>query len=358
MTEHFTREEAETWEALQIADKGRKPVAVYMQAEIDALRATTAKLKGWDAQGAVAWQCKEVGGTFWQDCSKERALVRAANPSKWEVRELYTHALPAQPAEPAKDVGVLADAYARLNAQTTAPGAGDARQALLDALEALEALGLEVEQWKVDFNEVLIERDQACAELAAIRATEDKWEGAEGWEPLAWQLCAEENGEDACSELIWEGGPIPEPWGDRWLKYEDEAKRLIKLVREYASPAAKDAVSAEPVNAELVKALKKLLEQYDELAEEDNSGWILAGELAKANHAREVLSRAQAAPVVGAHDACVWTQDTDYETDVHYSACGEAWSFIEGGPKENKVRFCQGCGKPVKLTYQPKIGGV
>ncbi len=58
-----------------------------------------------------------------------------------------------------------------------------------------------------------------------------KWEGAEEWMPLAWELCAEENGEDSCEELVWEGGPIPEPWGDRWLKYEDEAKRLIALVR-------------------------------------------------------------------------------------------------------------------------------
>lgn len=67
------------------------------------------------------------------------------------------------------------------------------------------------------------------------------------------------------------------------------------------------------------------------------------------------LSRAQAAPVVGAPDACVWTPDTDYETDVHYSACGEAWSFIEGGPKENNVRFCQGCGKPVVIaSAQPQ----
>lgn len=69
-------------------------------------------------------------------------------------------------------------------------------------------------------------------------------------------------------------------------------------------------------------------------------------------------ARAQAAPSVGVPDSCLWTPDADYETDIHYSACGEAWSFIEGGPKENKVRFCQGCGKPVKLTYQPKIGGV
>ena len=61
-------------------------------------------------------------------------------------------------------------------------------------------------------------------------------EVGEGWEALAWQLCADENGEDACNELVWEGGPIPEPWGDRWLKYEGEAKRMIALVSKHASP--------------------------------------------------------------------------------------------------------------------------
>lgn len=64
------------------------------------------------------------------------------------------------------------------------------------------------------------------------------WDGAEEWEQLAWQLCAEEHGDEACNELIWEGGAIPEPWGDRWMKYEGEAKRMISLVRQFAPPAA------------------------------------------------------------------------------------------------------------------------
>jgi hypothetical protein len=63
------------------------------------------------------------------------------------------------------------------------------------------------------------------------------WEGAEYWMPLAWELCADECGEDACNELIWEGGAVPEPWGDRWLKYEDEAKRLIALVQKHTTPS-------------------------------------------------------------------------------------------------------------------------
>lgn len=68
------------------------------------------------------------------------------------------------------------------------------------------------------------------------KAHGDKWEGAEEWMPLAWELCANECGEEACTELIWEGGPIPEPWGDRWLKYEDQAKEMIAMVRKHVRP--------------------------------------------------------------------------------------------------------------------------
>ena len=73
---------------------------------------------------------------------------------------------------------------------------------------------------------------------AALEAKDEPvaWEGGEDWESLAWQLCADECGEEACTELIWEGGPIPEPWGDRWMKYEYEAKRLIALVRKHTTP--------------------------------------------------------------------------------------------------------------------------
>ena len=126
MTEHFTREEAETWEALQIADKGRKPVAVYMQAEIDALRATTAKLKGWDAQGDKAYKrgfsdgMKEAPtGESWiraideamvgahigvaemaDDYGTAKKKLNALICWSVQVDRDLSHALPAQPAEP------------------------------------------------------------------------------------------------------------------------------------------------------------------------------------------------------------------------------------------------------------------
>jgi hypothetical protein len=83
------------------------------------------------------------------------------------------------------------------------------------------------------------------------------WEGAEYWMPLAWELCADECGEEACTELVWEGGPIPEPWGERWLKYEDEAKRLIALVQKHTiPPAAQPAPVQEPVSQDPITQLQ------------------------------------------------------------------------------------------------------
>lgn len=51
---------------------------------------------------------------------------------------------------------------------------------------------------------------------------------------------------------------------------------------------------------------------------------------------------------------CKWAYDEpEYSWD---SACGEKWSFVDGGPEENRVRFCHGCGKPVVLAAAP-VGG-
>lgn len=87
-------------------------------------------------------------------------------------------------------------------------------------------------------------------QAAPVAVPAGNWEGAEEWMPLAWELCANECGEEACTELVWEGGPIPEPWGDRWLKYEDQAKEMIALVRKLvpslaASPQAAPAPPQE-----------------------------------------------------------------------------------------------------------------
>ena len=71
---------------------------------------------------------------------------------------------------------------------------------------------------------------------------------------------------------------------------------------------------------------------------------------ARSFDSRIMSIRALRAALANAEPTCTWSKDPDFEMgDTYDSSCGEKWSFIDGGPTENRVRFCQGCGKPVKL---------
>jgi len=44
-------------------------------------------------------------------------------------------------------------------------------------------------------------------------------------------------------------------------------------------------------------------------------------------------------------ETCLWSQDED--EDMWETECGRAWQFTEGGPVENEMTYCHGCGKRV-----------
>ena len=45
---------------------------------------------------------------------------------------------------------------------------------------------------------------------------------------------------------------------------------------------------------------------------------------------------------------CTWTpEDDDNMPGTWASSCGELWSFIDGGPDENRVSYCHHCGGKV-----------
>jgi hypothetical protein len=51
---------------------------------------------------------------------------------------------------------------------------------------------------------------------------------------------------------------------------------------------------------------------------------------------------------------CRWTEEEFGE--YWESACGETWSFTDGGPAENNARFCHGCGKPIEaVAYEAPV---
>ena len=75
-------------------------------------------------------------------------------------------------------------------------------------------------------------------------------------------------------------------------------------------------------------------------AEKDRDVWP---DFALAEMAKELLQRRQAD-----WTACHWKQDRDGNWET---GCGNLFSFIEGGPKENDTKYCQYCGNHVEAHY-------
>ena len=48
--------------------------------------------------------------------------------------------------------------------------------------------------------------------------------------------------------------------------------------------------------------------------------------------------------------SCPWTE---YPEGYWSTSCGRSWTFIEGGPRENGICYCHGCGKPVRIADEP-----
>ena len=44
---------------------------------------------------------------------------------------------------------------------------------------------------------------------------------------------------------------------------------------------------------------------------------------------------------------CEWQPDEEMDC-LYETSCGMTWEFNDAGVEENRVKFCFGCGKPVK----------
>ena len=45
---------------------------------------------------------------------------------------------------------------------------------------------------------------------------------------------------------------------------------------------------------------------------------------------------------------CVWTLDDSVDWDSYDTSCDQSFSLTEGTLKQNKMKFCCYCGKPIK----------
>lgn len=67
---------------------------------------------------------------------------------------------------------------------------------------------------------------------------------------------------------------------------------------------------------------------------------------------REQGAELERRPRVG---SCVWTLVETIDDAEWSSTCGHEWQFLDGGPKENEVKFCPFCGGEVEIE-EPKEG--
>lgn len=51
-------------------------------------------------------------------------------------------------------------------------------------------------------------------------------------------------------------------------------------------------------------------------------------------------------------EGCEWRGDCDYW--AWETKCGSTFTFESGGPKENGIAFCPGCGRKVKIQTNDK----
>jgi hypothetical protein len=110
-----------------------------------------------------------------------------------------------------------------------------------------------------------------------------------------------------------------------------------------------DSVTAPPA-PDLRGKLAPLLNAFGELHWRSGRGHDVSHE--QISEAFEAVLAADGVAPVEAPSCCEWREEDPYGemSGTYASACGELWSFIDGGPTENNVRFCHGCGKPVDVA--------
>lgn len=95
--------------------------------------------------------------------------------------------------------------------------------------------------------------------------------------------------------------------------------------------------SVAELEAELA-AIKTMCDSYDEVGAISNEAKLPP----LAERVLGIISELAA-------KTCEWVFGNDPDFDVWKTGCDDVYCFIEGGPKENKIKFCPYCGGKVAL---------
>ncbi len=172
-----------------------------------------------------------------------------------------------------------------------------------------------------------------CEHVAAMTAEDLNGKG-EIAEELAYR-------DQQIERLTERGRKLEDRWG------EADAKRLKRDAEIERLTAENNKLGTDLRDTTLVleahrQTNKLLRDVYDAakatVAAWDDGKWPKKRPLDKAIAAYE--------DKMGKSQSCEWFDDDD----GWHSGCGFSWEFIYDGPKENSLKFCMHCGKPVVIA--------
>jgi hypothetical protein len=77
-------------------------------------------------------------------------------------------------------------------------------------------------------------------------------------------------------QLVWCGGPVPEPWGDAWQKYEEQAEAVINAIGEGSARALvelhRGSIPAD-VGRRAMEALTNVCKNFPTDGDMAEAGW-------------------------------------------------------------------------------------
>lgn len=104
-------------------------------------------------------------------------------------------------------------------------------------------------------------------EPAPVEASGSHFADDEGIVCVLASHLAKSDGHDDPNHLIWEGGPIPEPWGEVWCRYEEPAKEILRLVDGCLTP--KGCTPVEPLQHLPISTAKEMTMTTDAAIEQE-----------------------------------------------------------------------------------------
>lgn len=140
------------------------------------------------------------------------------------------------------------------------------------------------------------------------------------------------------------------------MSAQNEAIRLANalctgtyLLSQERDNTFRELIRLNESNKLMLEALKSVWLWMESQADGQSKGGHASFDLLMLREQRDIARAAidkVEPPEPVQREQCMWSRpDSDHMPDTWEAGCGAMWTFTEGGPKDNDMRFCPGCGK-------------